>query len=238
MIAILSTGAGCHKMNGECASLTVGFVWRCVVKGLTVVDHSASSGQIDDGGLVGVHVVARIEEGLGAFRWLMLDGVEVRSGYDVHGAVFAIHVIQREPAADEVDGHTAPVGVVLVPEDRVSVVSGLEEGLIVEELDVGAEEVLDDVEDPIIVEELSKQQTSFAHLCDLQHLAVGACLFLDAVGVVDGQVTILSCVPGFVEQAIVLSAQCFDDVIVEQLSDGKVAVRVESGYLVRAQSSG
>ena len=75
------------------------------------------------------------------------------SGQKLHGSVLQFYVIQGEPTADQVGGETLPVGIVLVPEYRASVVRRFEECLVMEELDIGAEYILDDIENRIVVHE-------------------------------------------------------------------------------------
>ena len=100
----------------------------------------------------------------------MRDGAQVGSGYDVHRPVFAIDVIEREPATEEIGGCTLPVRIVLMPEDGFPLAGGFVERLVVEKLDVRPEKTLDDVENAIIVEQLSIEQAALAHLHNLQHL--------------------------------------------------------------------
>ena len=98
----------------------------------------------------------------------------MRARNQVHGAIGDIYIIQREPAADQVGRPALPVAVVLVPVDGAAVVGGLEEGLIVEQLDTGSDEVFGDVEDVFVVNQPPVDDAALAHLHDLQHLFVGA----------------------------------------------------------------
>ena len=50
------------------------------------------------------------------------------------GAIGDIHAVEGEPATDEVGGQTLPVAVILVPTDGSTMLGGLEQGLIVKQL--------------------------------------------------------------------------------------------------------
>ena len=157
----------------------------------------------------------------------MPDGRQVRFGQQVHGTVGHIDIVERHPATNQVGWHTFPVGVVLVPKDGAAVVGGFVEGLVVEELDIGADEVFGNVEDAGVVEQLPEVDAALAHLHDLQHLLVGTVLFVEVVGVVDGQVAEAPVLARLGKEAIVFIAQQGDEVVVEQLADDDEAAAAE-----------
>ena len=103
----------------------------------------------------------------------------------MHRAIVDIYIIKCQPATDKVGRHALPIGVVLVPKDRAAVVGGFVEGLVMEELDIGADKILGDLEDTLIVQQLPKVEAAFAHLHNLQHLLIGVVFFIEIVGVVD-----------------------------------------------------
>jgi len=64
-------------VNGKCAALAVCFVGGCVMQCLTVVKHDAACGEVDDVGLGGVNLVAKIEQGICSFRFFVIVGLKV-----------------------------------------------------------------------------------------------------------------------------------------------------------------
>ena len=58
-----------------------------------------------------------------------------------------------------------------MPVDGSAVVGRFEEGLVVEELDVGSDQVLDHIEDGVVVEQMAVVDVAFGHLHEtsLQH---------------------------------------------------------------------
>ena len=222
-------------MDGESPSLAVGPIRRGKVKGLAVMEHHPAGGQVDDDGLTGVDPVARIEKGVGLLRHFVVDGGEMRSRDDVHRAVFAIDVIKGQPTAYEIGRHALPVGIVLVPENGISLTGGLVKGLIVKELEVGAEKILHDVQDAFVVEQLAKNQAALAHLHNLKHLGTGVVLLVDAVGVVDREIAEIPGLTGLAEKTVVLIPEDIHEVVVEKLTDREVAIGGEPGDLARGQ---
>ena len=82
----------------------------------------------------------------------MRDCLEMGTGDELHRAVVHIHIIQGEPTTDQVGRCTTPVGIVLVPEDGPTMIGRFVERLIVKKLDVGAEQIFNDVEDAVVVD--------------------------------------------------------------------------------------
>ena len=114
-----------------------------------------------------------------------------------------------------------------MPKDGAAVVGGFVEGLVVEELDIRADEVFGNVEDAGVVEQLPEVDAALAHLHDLQHLLVGTVLFVEVVGVVDGQVAEAPVLARLGKEAVVFIAQQGDEVVVEQLADDDEAAAAE-----------
>ena len=85
--------AGGHKVDGKGATLAVGVVGWGKVQGLAVVEERAAGGQIDDGGLGLVDLVADIEQSTGLFGAVVAQGGQMRAGHQVHGAVFDIYIV-------------------------------------------------------------------------------------------------------------------------------------------------
>ena len=75
-----------------------------------------------------------------------------------------------------------------MPVDGSAVVCRLEEGLVMEELDVGSDQVLDHIEDAVVVEQIAVVDVAFAHLHDLEHLGAGLVFGVEVVGIVDCEV--------------------------------------------------
>ena len=97
----------------------------------------------------------------------MADWVQMRPREELHRTIVCIHVIQREPRAHEVCRCAAPIGIVLVPVDGTAMIGWLVESLVVEQLDVGANEIFDDIEDALVVELAAKMDVALTHLHNL-----------------------------------------------------------------------
>ena len=228
-------GAGRHVVDCEGAALAVGCVGRGAVQGLAVVQGDAAGGQVGDDGLAVVDQFAHIEQDIAALGLVVNHGAQVRAGDELHGAVVQVYVVEREPAADQIGGQAFPVGVVLVPEYGAAVVGRLVDGLVVEELDVGAENVFDDVEKAFVVGELVEADVVLGDLHELEQL-----LLVVAVVVVvfagDGQVadgTFAAAGEG--EFGVVFGAHLVDEVIFEHFADDQETVFPEAGDLLLAE---
>ena len=152
-------------------------------------------------------MVAQVEEGAGLGRALVGNQMPVRSGDQVHGPVRHVHVVQGEPATHQVGGGALPVAVVLVPEDGTALPGRLEERLVVEKLDVGPEQGLDDVQDGLVIQQFPELDAALAHLHDLQHLLPGFPLLVLVFRVIDGEVAVPAAFARCVECAVVLRTQ-------------------------------
>ena len=69
-------------------------------------------------------------------------------------------------------------------------------------------------EDAGVVEQLPEVDAALAHLHDLQHLLVGVVLFVEIVGVADGQVAEAPVLARLGKEAIVFIAQRGDEIVV------------------------
>ena len=218
----------------EGAALTVGTVGRRAVQRLTVVEHSASCRQIDDDGFDPSDSVGSVEQDIAAF---MTVGGYMRARDQVHGAIGDIYIIQREPAADQVGRSALPVAVVLVPVDGAAVVGGLEEGLIVEQLDTGSDEVFGDVEDVFVVNQPPVDDAALAHLHDLQHFFVGTLVVALRCPAIGRQIAVAVAVAGLVEEAVILLPQRLYLAVFQQLANDDEAVAPEGVDLVLGQGA-
>ena len=117
-------------MDRKGAALAIRGVGRGLVQGLAVVNGNATGRQIDDDWLGITDLITRIQQCIGRLRTIMLDGLEVGAGDELHGAVVQRHIIQRKPATDQVGWGTAPVGIVLVPIDGAAMTGRLVERLV------------------------------------------------------------------------------------------------------------
>ena len=83
-----------HEVDDEGATLAFGVVGRCMVQGLAVVEEGTAGGQVDDFGLVLVDPVADVEEGTGLCGAVVVQRIEMGSGYQVHCTVCRIYIIE------------------------------------------------------------------------------------------------------------------------------------------------
>ena len=171
---------------------------------------------------------------IGAF---VTVGGQVRAGDQGHGASGDIHVIQSEPATDQVGRHALPVAVVLVPVDGPAVVGRLEEGLIVEQLNIGSDQILDDIEDTFVVKQPPVEDAALAHLHDLQHLFGGALVVALGRTTIGRQIAVAVTVASLVEEAVILLPQRLYLTVFEQLADNDEAVAPKGVDLLLGQGA-
>ena len=226
---------GRHVVDGEGPARPVGDVGRGVVHGLAVVEHGAARGQVDHRRLLRFGLFAQVEEGAGLGGPFVGDQEPVRPGDQVHGPVRHVHVVQGEPAAHQVGGSALPVVVVLVPEDGTALPGRLEERLVVEKLDVGPEQGLDDVQDGSVVEQFPELDAALAHLHDLQHLRPGFALPVLVFRVIDGEVAVPAAFARGLEYAVVLIPKRCDVVVVQQFAGHQEPLVLERANLLDSQ---
>ena len=162
-------------------------------------------------------------------------GLRWETRNELHGAVVEVNVVEREPAADQVGGQALPVGVVLVPEYGAAVVGWLVDGLVVEELDVWAENILNNVQKALVIGELVEAKVVLGDLHELeQFLLVVAVVVVVFAG--DGQVADGAfAAAGEGEFGVVFGAHLVDEFIFEHLADDQESVLPEAGDLFLAE---
>ena len=180
-------GAWRHEMDGKCPPLAVGRVRRGAVQGLTVVKCDTAGRQVTHDGLAVVDQLAHVEEDITTLGLVVDHGAKVRARNKLHCAVVQLDVVESEPTADQIWWKAFPVGIVLVPKDGSPMVWGLVQRLVVEELYVGSDDVLNDVEDSLMVGKLVEAEIVLGDLHELEHLLL---LFFTMVVVIfdDSQV--------------------------------------------------
>ena len=215
-------------MDGVGTTLTVGVIGRREVQGLAVMEEGAASRQGDRVGPVTIHV-ACIQQHITPF---VIDGMQMRSRQQVHGPIVDVDIIQREPATHQIGWQAAPVGVVLVRVNRPTVVRWFEQCLIMEELDIGADQVLGNVQHGLMVEHLSEGERSLTHLHDLQHLFFGTVIMPLRRATISGEIAVFLRSAGLFEEAVVFGTQFFQDTFFDQLANGDVAIPMEIADLL------
>ena len=151
-------------MDGKRPPLTVGRIWRSAVQRLAVVQRDSARRQVGHHRLAVVDQFAHVQQNVAALGLIVQHWAQVRAGDELHGAVVQVHVVQGQPAANQVGGQTFPVSIVLVPEDRPPMMRRLIYRLVVKELDIGADDVFDDVEDTLMVGEPVELNVVFRNL--------------------------------------------------------------------------
>jgi len=225
-------------MDDKSAPLSVGQIWRRVVKRLTVVDKRTACWQFHGHGFRWVHRLFHVEQQVGFGGFIVGHRHSMRSGHKMHGPVVYVRIVERHPATDEVGGLTLPVGVVLMPEHRAAVMRGFEQRLIVKKLDIGAEQRFYQIENGFVVQQGTEMDVAFAHLHDLEHLDRGGVAFDDILCFVSGQIAVMAGEVCLIELVVVFAAERFDPIVIEKFADLDKSSFVKFGHLFEREARG
>ena len=118
-----------------------------------------------------------------------------------------------------------------------AVAGGLEEGLIVEQLNIGSDQILDDIEDTFVVKQPPVEDAALAHLHDLQHFLFGTLVVALGGAAIGGQITVTVTVAGLVEEAVILLPQRLYLTVFQQLADDDKAVAPKGVDLLLGQGA-
>src|SRR5437867_4292021 len=119
-------------MNSKGAALAWGGVRRGLMERLAVMDRDPARRQINHHLLALIDLPTAIKQGVGRLRLIMAHWAQMRTRDELHGAIVLIDIIQSEPGADEVGRSALPIGVVLMPENRTTMVRWFVQCLVVE----------------------------------------------------------------------------------------------------------
>ena len=111
-----------------------------------------------------------------------------------------------------------------MPENRISIMRGLEERLIVEELNIWTNERLGNIEYGIVVNKFPIVQIALTHLHDLQHLCGRVVLRTEIIGIANGEIAKAVILPRGCKFAVVFPAQYLDVFILEKFANREIAI--------------